>query len=298
MNIANRLHLQPYNVEREVGTTWVTTGAELIGVETRHMQELGMDIANFFSPVFKESASLEMETLATGIERRAVDQENSTLRAPDMNAILSNSIGRRCSNVSISEKVMTLMSSGNVQQISYSEIKCKLRAKPASVVTNNRVVKLHKEVPTGFQKKKKIDSQSALRASNRPKPKLMAKVIERKMEDTLINRRHGHIKTPLRESTFITNVNDSPDTKSRIEKSPSKQGSKKPNLKTTSKTVNAKIINSREKKPSLTKVPVTYERKRPVPLQDKNKLQNDTDNFVCELFMDLLYKQKKLSIAT
>lgn len=308
MNIANRLHFQAYNVAREVSTTWVTTDAEIIGVETRHMQELGMDIANFFNPVFKESASVEKVkaeqiTLETGFERGSVEKENSTLKAPGMNAILSNPIGRRCSNVSISDKVMTLMASGNVQQINFSEMKCKLKAKRASAVSNNRVVKLHKEISTSFQKIKKIDSQSALRASNRPKPKLTATVIERKIKDTLINRRHGQIKAPLSESTFITNINDPPDKSPEVcerEESPVKRcPPKKSNLKTTSKTVIAKAIIRREEKASITKAPVTYGRKRPITLQDRYKSQIYPSNSMAVIFNDSIHKsRKKLSIAT
>lgn len=222
--------------------------------------------------------------LETSIKRRSQEiEENSTLKPSDiMNLsqpldLLSNPIGRRSSNGSISDKLMTLMGSENVQEVNYSEIKCKLRRRRSTVVPYNRVVKLHKETSTSSQKIRKISSQSALRACNRPKPKLMATVMLKEKEDALNS---GLIKTPLRESTFITNINDFTDKTltwvnktsrrpvcGRRESIVNRCPSIKTNLKGRSKTIIARKINRRAM------APLSYRMNRLFTLHDSSQAE-------------------------
>lgn len=303
IGIAHRL--QTFNIECERSTTWVNTGMEIIGVETRHIKELGINIENFFNPVFEENAPFgkiknEQIPLETGIKRRSQEnEEKSTLKACNiMNVsrpldLLSNPIGKKSSNVSISDKLTTLMGSGNVQEINYSEIKCKLRGRRAGVVPYNRVVKLHKEIPTSSKKIRKISSQSTLRACNRPKPKLMATVMQRENKDTSNSGmespklKHKLIQAPLKKSTVITNINDFPDTTwvnktsrqpvcGRKESIVNRCPSIKTNLKThvSRKAIITNKIKRWEEKPSTGMAPLPYGMKRLYTLQDRYQLQN------------------------
>lgn len=184
IGIANRLSLA-YEVRYDTNTTWLTTETDVIGVETHYVEELGIDTLNFFKPQFNNSYSNTTLVAAEAtqadpvmeIERRYQEHgETSPLKADGIeNALVpvtspNQPIREISSKGVISDKLMNLMDSENVQKIDYSEIKEKGTLRQFSPMRHNKVVKVDKR-SMGSQNTRKISPQMALRSCNRPMPR-------------------------------------------------------------------------------------------------------------------------------
>lgn len=226
VGIANRLSYQTYEVRSDKNTTWVTTDTDVIGVETRYVEELGMDVKNFFKPQFNKNYSSTQPVRVKAIQldpvmeikrRSQEDRESSTLRADDIVNVLvpftspPQPIRKISSKGVISDKLMSLMDSENVQKIDHSEIKGKGTLRQFSTMRHNKVVKMDKR-STSIQKSRKISPQLALRASNRPMPKKTEAVKKPKKSECskVIVTKETFSKTKLvketaKENTITTN---------------------------------------------------------------------------------------------
>lgn len=188
IGIAQRLNARTHEFREEKKTIWLTFKSEKIGLETNHIQELGIDIDNFFDPDFdrtprNRNRNRKEQPVSTSEEV----QESVAEQFPILPNVVCFDNFRELNvhygifNSSKNKQLEKLRSNENIRWISCKELKNKINtSKPKIPITQNKIVKDNGSNRT-LRSKLKINSKLVLRDNNRPKSRKILSQKRRKI---------------------------------------------------------------------------------------------------------------------
>ncbi|XP_023032226.1 uncharacterized protein LOC111518773 [Drosophila willistoni] len=182
-----RTSLPIYTIRKESQTTWLNTATEVIGIENKYINEMGMDINNFFNPNLKKIKQNKSNKNQADVKLQCVKKTIEPMERVSVKDVFK--VIEQQSGISTANKVMDRLSysdmksrrigksgsaklfcNDNVKMIDYNELKnIKCSRVVSQTVIRNRITK---KKSTEDQKKKRNSPRRILLSqsnSNRSK---------------------------------------------------------------------------------------------------------------------------------
>ncbi|XP_017857110.1 PREDICTED: uncharacterized protein LOC108609846 [Drosophila arizonae] len=169
MDIAARINRKTYKMYKTHNTEWLVVDGEQIGVQTKHKEELGMEMENFFRPSYPGAPQPSANSPVV-VESR-LTPNYSNFPHSNMNTSTFGHIKDQPKTGEFKKRNLdNLLNAEHVQLIDSKELIERIQNFVKKVKDKRKVCKSKERARSPLQRKK-LSPQEVLRSSNRPKSK-------------------------------------------------------------------------------------------------------------------------------